>query len=356
MTPRERTDKLLRGIIPDRMGIHEWFWGETLPAWQGQGYPENTDPNLYFGLHLHHNFSINVAPLPDEQTLEETEETRVFRDSFGATVRYWKHRSGVPEHLGFDVTTPARWQEYKRMLNDPARNWVQIEDYRNGKIHAEKHQRYYVTGGLLQFELLRRILGDVCMLESMALEPDWILDFCDTYADFYIRHFKTLFTEAGKPDGIFFYEDMGYNKGPFCSPKMSRELIAPSHKKIFDFLHENDLPVIVHSCGGISPLVGDMIWAGMDCLQGIEFKAGNDVVELAKTFGDKIAFMGNINVQILETHDPDVITEHVTRKIQALKKLSARYFVMSDHSIPPSVRWSDYQLVHDLWRKMGTYD
>ena len=98
----------------------------------------------------------------------------------------------------------------------------------------------------------------------------------DVYVSLTINHCEVLFAEEGKPDGMFFYEDMGFKNKPFMSPAMYEELIMPGHKRLFDFAHSLGCKVIVHSCGYVEPLLPGLINAGMDCLQAMEVKAGMD--------------------------------------------------------------------------------
>ena len=44
-----------------------------------------------------------------------------------------------------------------------------------------------------------------------------------------------LFAEEGLPDGMFFYEDMGFKNRPFMSPAMYEEIMQPGHKRLFDY-------------------------------------------------------------------------------------------------------------------------
>ena len=54
------------------------------------------------------------------------------------------------------------------------------------------------------------------------------------------------------------------------SRAMYDELIQPGHIRTIRFAKEHDMPVIMHSCGYVEPLLGGMIEAGIDCLQAIE--------------------------------------------------------------------------------------
>ena len=62
------------------------------------------------------------------------------------------------------------------------------------------------------------------------------------------------------------------------SRAMYDELIQPGHIRTIRFAKEHDMPVIMHSCGYVEPLLGGMIEAGIDCLQAIEVKAGMDLL------------------------------------------------------------------------------
>ena len=91
------------------------------------------------------------------------------------------------------------------------------------------------------------LVGHEEMLAAMIYDPDWITDMAQTYAEMTVRAQKLLFEREGKPDGIWYYEDMGYKGAPFMSPAMYDRFLYPAHKYTFDFAKSLDLPVIVHS-------------------------------------------------------------------------------------------------------------
>ncbi len=359
LTSRERTFKLLRRELPDRMGLFDHYWPETIPDyWAKQGYPVDTPPEAYFGYDLRFGGGwIDTTPHRGTEVLvEETAEHRLVRHGNGALMRYWKHKSGTPEHVDFDCVTPERWEtHYKAPLLglDPER--VNIDGTRENIAKAHGEGAFTFFGALFVFELLRSTLGDVAMMENFALEPEWIHDFCRTYTDFYLRHLDFLFDHAGQPDGAFIYEDLGYNKGLFCSPRMLNELIMPYYRELFAYFHNRGMPVILHSCGNVTDAVPLMIEAGIDCLQPMEAKAGCDVLALARQYGDKIAFMGNLDVRIFEAGDPDAIEAEVAGKMDALKALGAAYFFHTDHSVSPNVTLKAYQHGIDVYRAHCAY-
>ncbi len=341
------------------MGLYDHFWPETLnEVWPEHGYPKGTSPEEQFGYDLTFacGWICKTSFKGQEVVVEETDEHRLVRHGNGATMRYWKNKSGTPEHVDFDCTTPEKWESiYKPPLLefDPSR--VDIEAAKKGLEAAKASGRFSYYGDIFVFELLRNTLGDVAMLESLALEPEWITDFCETYTNFMIRHIDYLFEHAGQPDGVLIYEDLGYNKGLFCSPNMYRELIMPHHKKFFGYFHDRGMPVIMHSCGNITAAVPMLIEEGVDCLQPMEAKAGVNVVELAKDYGDKLAFMGNIDIQVLERGNKPEIEAEIAGKMGALKSLGAAYFMHSDHSISPQVSLETYKYALEVFRAHCDY-
>ena len=121
------------------------------------------------------------------------------------------------------------------------------------------------------------------------------------------------------------------------------------------FKHDYGLDVLVHSCGDIRQAVPLFIEAGIDCLQPMEAKAGVDVLQLADTYGNKLAYMGNINVQVLNTNDPVKVRAEVERKMCGMIERRLPYIIHSDHSIPPDVTMKTYELMLQIRNEKGSY-
>ena len=138
------------------------------------------------------------------------------------------------------------------------------------------------------------------------------------------------------------------------SPDMYRNIIKPSHVYTMDYAKSVNLPVIMHSCGFVEPLLPDMIDAGIDCLQVIEIKAGMDLLKLHKLYGDKIALMGGIDVRALYTNDKEVIDKELESKIPIVKE-GFGFVAHSDHSIPHTVSLETYQYFIKKALELGKY-
>jgi len=354
MTKREIIKALLAKEIPERAGINEAFWPHIIAnAWGDQGIEPGTDFPKRFNLDLRSiSWFGSPAPRPDLVcTVEESDEWVVTRNGWGASFKNWKSKAGTPEHVSFSVSSPEIWKSEFRDAFEAidVRDHVDLDALRERYAEAMAGDQFVTYSGLFVFEELRRIMGDVTMLESLLLEPEWIHDFCSLITTKNIEHFELLFNEVGLPDGLHIYEDLGYTAAPFASPACHREMVLPYHKQLFGFFKDHELPIIMHTCGDFRPHIDSIVEAGVDCIQAMEAKTGMDVVKLAETYKDKLCFMGNIDIRALETGDRNKIEEECLTKLNGMKALRAPYVYMSDHSIPPSVTVADYEYMQELF-------
>lgn len=357
MTGKERIAKMLRHEKTDRIPVYEHFWDDTHRAWCNAG---NIQPNEsfedHFGFDMEEFWAFNLVADLDFQPeiIREDEDTVTMLDGNGAVLRRHKCHDTTPEHVDFTVKERTAWEEKIKPLLVPDERRINFEGYRKAKQHAKEHNRFFVWSGINVFESIHPMCGHENMLVGMALDPEWVADMANTYASLTVELQKMLFEREGYPDGIWYYEDMGYKFAPFMSPDMYNDLIKPAHKYTIDYAKSKGLPVIMHSCGFVEPLLPGMIDAGIDCLQVIEIKAGMDLLKLHKLYSDKIAFMGGIDVRTLYSNDRAVIDEELMKKIPVVKE-GFNYCLHSDHSIPKTVNYETYEYFLKKGIELGTY-
>lgn len=357
LTSFERISNILKRQPVDRIGVFEHFWGDTKDNWEAMGYLDageslETRFDLDLELSWPFNFTANLDFEPE--VIEETEDTILTRDGNGALLRRHKHHETTPEHVDFLVQNRQGWDEHIAPHLITERRRIDFDGYRQAKLRAASHERFFCWSGVNVFELMHPVCGHEHMLVGMALDPDWVKAMVDAYTRMTIEHWEILFAEGGYPDGIWFYEDMGFKLHPFISPKMYQEIIQPAHARTIDWAHGHNLPVIMHSCGYIAPLVPYMVEAGIDCLQVIEVKAGMDLLELYKQFGEVLSFMGGIDVRVLYTNDRAIINQELELKIPTVMQ-NFGYVLHSDHSIPSDVLPENYEYFIQSGLELGTY-
>jgi uroporphyrinogen decarboxylase len=350
-------NNILKRKPVDRIGVYEHFWGDTQKKWTDEGHicqGENLDD--HFGFDLQTSWAFNTVADLDfiPQVVEETEDTILTRDGNGALLRRHKKHASTPEHVDFLVKERGAWDEKIKPLLKPDPRRINFEAYRKAKKNAAEKNRFFMWSGVNVFEQMHPVCGHEHMLVGMALDPEWIMDMVDTYSQLTVDLQEILFAQEGKPDGIWFYEDMGFKERPFMSPDMYMELVNPGHVRTFGYAHSLGLPVIVHSCGFVESLIPGLIQAGMDCLQVIEVKAGMDLLKLHKLYGDVLSFMGGIDVRAIYTNDRSVIDKELISKIPFVKQ-GFGYALHSDHSIPNTVEYDSYRYFVERGLELGTY-
>lgn len=357
MTSRERIRNILRRQPVDRIGLFEHFWGDTQKAWTAGGYIQQGE-NLadHFGFDLELCWPLNMTADLDhvDEILEETEETQLVRNGNYATMRRHKLHDSTPEHIDFLVKDRRGWLEHIKPKLQPERRRINFDSYRSVRERAADKERFFAWSGVNVFEIMKDVCGHQWMLMGMIDDPDWVKDMAMTYAQLTVDLQEILFDEVGWPDGIWYYEDMGFKQRPFMSPAMYREIILPAHKLTMDFARGKGLPIIVHSCGYVEPLVPGLVEAGMDCLQVIEVKAGMDLLRLYHEWGDRLSFMGGIDVRVLYTNDLAKVDAELEAKIPVVMGHYG-YVLHSDHSIPNTVDYDTYRHFVERGLELGTY-
>jgi len=357
MTSKERMVAVLDRKPVDVTPIAVSPWWATIVRWREEGHiGKDEDVAEHFGQDLRSGGWINSVADLDFQAVvvEETEETILRLDGNGATLRTHKLHDSTPEHVDFKVRDKKTWDKFARpLLTQFDKRRIPFEGYRDAKRFAAEKERYFCWGGVAPFEQMHPICGHEYMLMGMALEPEWVKDMVQVYTDLTINHLEELLAAEGKPDGFFFYEDMGFKNRPFMSPAMYGEIVQPGHARLFDFAHSCGCKVLVHSCGYVEPLVPGLIEAGMDCLQAMEVKAGMDLPTLFRRFGDRIAFYGGVDVRVLISNDRARIDEEMDRKILPVLRGGGGYILHSDHSEPPEVDYETMKYFVERGRTLG---
>ena len=374
MTPAENLRRMFAGEQPRWVPLFDSPWGDTLRKWVTQGYPtrkvkrkvqedgreveKEVDEPLRPAEHFGYDMVgvggwFDMMPLKGHrEVIEETDEWRIVRNGAGAAFKYWKNKSGTPEHIDFRMTNRQVWErDYRPHLLEPDPSRVNVEGARKALERWRAEGRWTFYGHLFIWENMRQSMGDVTLYQSLLLDPEWIHDYNRVYTDFYKAHYRILFEQAGVPDGIWMYEDLGYNKGLFASPKVLAELIFPYYREVVDFFHSYGLPVVFHTCGSTREALPLIAEAGFDGLNPMEVAAGNDTLEFAERYGDKFVFIGGFDKRIIESHDRELIRREVSRFMEGMKARGARFVFASDHSISTNVDYQDYLYTLEVYRE-----
>ena len=350
LTSSQRVRLAIEHKETDRVPIHDSVWAATASRWRGEGLPAEMPVSEYFHYELQ-GFGVDITPQFPVRVVERTAEYVVKTTPYGSTRKnHWDY-STTPELIDYAIKSREDWQAAKKRLT-PSYTRVDWVTLKNNYEQARSDNLFTTFNAVVGYDLCQAYIRADELLPLLITDPDWIQDMIETTADLVIEMAKIVFAEGFTFDGAFLFNDMGYRGAPFFSPRIYRELVQPSDRRLFEFFHSHNMPVILHSCGFVKPLIPDLLAAGLDCLQPLEVKAGMDVIELKQEFGKDLAFMGGIDVRAISDPDPFVIEHEVATKLTAAK-VGGGYIYHSDHSIPNNVSFQEYCRVIDLVRTYG---
>jgi uroporphyrinogen decarboxylase len=352
LTTHERMTRVYNHEEPDRLPMHDGPWASTVARWHREGLPEGVSPAAFFGWDSFAGFANDNSPRFPAETLEETEEYVVHTTPWGATMRNWRSRGGVPEFLDFKIQDRDSWAEAKARMT-PA------EDRIDWASLAENHPKWRASGAWISgsawfgYDVFASWhVGYEQFLIALADDPEWCRDMIETALDLNLAMLAMAWDRGYTFDAVRWPDDMGYRNGLLFSVDTYRQVIKPAQKRMIDWCHERGVKAMLHSCGNIMALVPDLVEMGLDALNPLEQKAGMDVFELKGKWGDRLVLEGGIDVRNMT--DGRKVEDEIRAKFAVLKE-GGGYIYHSDHSVPENVTFADYCRVMELVRYYGRY-
>jgi len=133
-------------------------------------------------------------------------------------------------------------------------------------------------------------------LEWFVTEPEKLHEFYDGCTQNAISSGKKLVEMGAEVIGLG--GDLASDKGPMISPQHFREFIMPQIRKQADALHEVGAFVNNTSDGDLWPILDDfLIGTGVDGFGEIDIAAGMDMARLKREYGERICFVGNLDIR-----------------------------------------------------------
>ena len=104
------------------------------------------------------------------------------------------------------------------------------------------------------------------------------------------------------------------------SPELFREMIKPYYVRVGRVLRELGLHWWLHSCGNNTPLLDDLIEAGVDVFHPVQ-KGTMDEVAVAREYGGRMTFLVGFDVQhILQEATPEGVRAEVRHLIDTFDR------------------------------------
>lgn len=359
MNERERWLETLLFGKPDKIPFMPGNPREsTLKMWHEMGLPEDADWYSTVLEHVGIEYSkgesrpavwIRHTMIPEfeEKIIEEKGDHLLVQDWKGNICEISKQfdvsylRSAkdfvTRRWIRCPVETRDDWEAMKARYDpdDPARVPENLESLCGQLVDRQWVLGVHVHGPFWQ---MREWMGFEALCMTFVDNPELVRDMVQFWAN-YISHLLVKVTRHITLDYFHISEDMAYKHKAMISPDMTREYLGPCYRQWAELLEENGCPVYaVDSDGFVGELIPVWIECGINCCDPLEVAAGNDINELRKRFGRKMAFRGGIDKRAIAKGGQTIRDE--LARVEAVVR-DGGYIPSCDHGVPPDVGWRE---------------
>ena len=360
LTPRDRFLQTLLFGSPDRVPFEPGQPREsTLAAWRAQGFPAG----VHWRTCLYETLGLDLprpAPMPtldaDFRMIPRFEEKVLERRDDHLVVQDWKGNvceisdrfdpSYLREAKDFvtrrwlrcPVETRDDWPGMRRRYDadDAARLPADFADRCRALARRETPLIVAFPGPFWQMREWCGFEG-LCLL--MVEQPDFVDEMAAAWSDFVARLLERFFAGI-VPDMIHLSEDMAYKEHAMISPAMVRRFCMPSWRRWSEQARAAGCPLVaVDSDGFVGELIPLWIESGVNVCDPMEVAAGNDIGELRRLHGRRMAFRGGVDKRAMARGGADIREE--LRRIEPVVR-SGGCIPSCDHAVPPDVSWPAY--------------
>jgi uroporphyrinogen decarboxylase len=325
MTPKERWLAVLNRERPDRLPMDYWATDEaTQKLMQHLGCAEAW--GMFERLHI--DRPVTVAPRYVGPPIEPG------YDMYGCRFEDVDYGTGVYSEC---VTHPlAQYDTVEEIAGNttwPTADWFDysvIPDQIKGK------EMYPIRGGGSEpFLTYKHLRGMEQAYVDLILNPD-LVNYClDQLFDFCYENTVHIYEQIpGQVDISYVAEDFGAQEDLLISPKVIREFFMPRMERMIDLAHQAGAYAFFHSDGAVKKIIPDMIAAGIDVLNPIQWRCrGMEREGLKRDFGDQVIFHGGVDNQYtLAFGSVEEVREEVIANIQVLGE-GGGYILAPCHNI-----------------------
>jgi len=345
MTPRARWLAVLNREKCDRVPLDYWATPEVTKALMQQLHCEDTDA-LFRRLHV--DKVVHVGPRYGGPALPKGE------DVFGCRHRKVDYGTGVySECVHHPLAVYETLDEIKQDYSWPSADWY---DYSGIPQQVSGREDYPIQGGGSEpFLTYKHLRGDEQAFMDLILYPD-IVHYClDRLFDLCYRNTLRIYEQIpGKVMITYVAEDMGSQEDLMFSPAQIHEFLIPRMKRMIDLAHQAGAFVFHHSDGAIRKILPDMIEAGIDVLNPIQWRCkGMEREALKRDFGDKVVFHGGMdNQHTLPFGSTEDVRQEVIDNIDILGREG--YILAPCHNLQPVTPPENIVTMYDTAFEYGT--
>jgi uroporphyrinogen decarboxylase len=197
------------------------------------------------------------------------------------------------------------------------------------------------------------------MMRTMGLEvlsiayfenPQLLRAVADKFGDLTLKIIENL-VQRPSVGAIWFGDDIAYSSSLIVSPAFLQEYIFPFYKKIGDLCRRYKKLFIYHSDGKLEDVFHSILDCGVHAVHPNEPQSV-DIVQMKQQWGDRVAFVGNIDIDLLARGMPEDVVKTVRYLIDNVA-IGGGFALGSGNSIASYIPLSNYKAMLAAVHKYG---
>jgi uroporphyrinogen decarboxylase len=162
-------------------------------------------------------------------------------------------------------------------------------------LEADKTERFRMFAlTMLYFERAWSLRGMEDLLVDMCLNPSFTYSLFESIQNHHLELLDLVLEYDF--EAVYFGDDWGQQSGLIMGPDMWRKFIKPGMAKLFDKVKSAGKYVVLHSCGDLREIMGDLVNMGLDVYNTVQPEI-YDLKMLKREYGDALSFYGGISTQ-----------------------------------------------------------
>lgn len=311
LTPKERWLAVMRREKPDRLPMDYWGTPEaTQKLMQHLGCASEWD--VFERLHI--DRMLSVAPVYIGPQIEQG------LDMYGCRHQDIYYSGGIYSECVFHpLAQYATIDEIDHAYTWPTADWF---DYSVIREQIKGKENFPIQGGGSEpFLIYKNLRGMEQAYIDLLTDPELVTYCLDKMFDFCYENTVRIYEQLpGQVNFSYIAEDLGGQKNLLFSPHVIREIFVPRMKRMIDLAHEAGVYAFFHSDGAIHEVIPDLIEAGIDVLNPLQWRCpGMSREELKREFGDRVVLHGGVDNQYtLPFGSVDEVRAEVIQNIEIL--------------------------------------
>jgi uroporphyrinogen decarboxylase len=194
------------------------------------------------------------------------------------------------------------------------------------------------------FQMTWMLMGFEALSYALTDDPALVVSIMDRIFDVVRREVEDA-VQRDNVGAVWFGDDIAIKDRLMVAPEFLRAHFFPKLAEIGALCTAHGIPLLYHTDGNVSAVLGDIIDAGVSGLHPID-PLGMDIVKVKQQVAGRLCVLGGVDVGLLVTGTPASVAAATDERLRALAP-GGGYITGSSNSIPRTVPAANYRAMLD---------